>query len=73
MARFPVVAACKQSRPDQVDECLRLLQRLHPRLPRVLLSGDPSRVPADIDAHVLDKDDLSRLPALVASLAAAAG
>ena len=53
-------------------EALRLLQRLHPGLPRVLLSGDPSRVPADIDAHVLGKDDLLRLPALVASLAAAA-
>lgn len=53
-------------------EALRLAQRLRPATPRILLSGDPPCVPADIDAHVLDKHDLSRLPGLAAAIAAAA-
>jgi CheY-like chemotaxis protein len=51
-------------------DALDLLRREHPCLPRVLLSGDPSCVPAGTDAHVLDKNELSRLPGLVAALAA---
>lgn len=53
-------------------EALRLVQRLRPATPRVLLSGDPSRATADDGARVLDKQDLSRLPALVADIAATA-
>lgn len=52
-------------------DALRVVQRLHPATPRVLLSGDPTDVPADIATHVLDKQYLSRLPALVAAIAAA--
>lgn len=52
-------------------EALQLLRDRHPWLPRILVSGDPSRVPAGTDAIVLDKDELSRLPELVAALAAA--
>lgn len=50
-------------------EALELLQRERPRLPRVLVSGDPSRVPAGTDAIVLDKNQLSRLPGVIAALA----
>ena len=51
-------------------DALDLLRRERPGLPRVLLSGDPSGLPAGIDAIVLDKNELSRLPGLVATFAA---
>ena len=51
-------------------EALELVRRERPRWPRVLLSGDASSLPPGCDAVVLDKGELSRLPALVAALAA---
>lgn len=69
---FPADAAvCDLNLPGYSGlEALDLLRRERPSLPRVLLSGDPSCVAAGIDAQVLDKHDLSRLPALVAALVA---
>jgi CheY-like chemotaxis protein len=72
LAAFPAdVIVCDLNLPGyDVSDALRLLQHERPGLPRILLSGAPSGVPAGIDATVLDKNDLSRLPSLVAALAA---
>lgn len=72
LAEFPAdVVLCDLNLPGYSGlEALELVRRERPRWPRVLLSGDASSLPPGCDAVVLDKGELSRLPALVAALAA---